>query len=89
MSMNPSDLLRAMRPDGAGGQERIKVLVALRRDAADPACRDRLQRLGLAVDGAVRNKLVGSIPAAQLDALRADPDVAEVEPSVPLRPHSR
>ena len=88
MSLNPRDVLRATRPGGPTGSGPVKVLVALRCAAADDDVRRRLEGLGMKIDAAVRNKVVGSVPATALDALRADPDVAEVEVSTALRPHA-
>ena len=87
MSHFARDLLRATRPGDAAPDDRVKVLVALR--SKGEAVRRRLEELGLSVETALRDKLIGSIAGRDLDRLRADPDVLEVETSVPLKPTAR
>jgi len=88
MSFEPRDFLRATRPGDAqptGG--RVKVLAALNRGELDGPSRKRLEALGMSIDAVISNKIVGSLPAGNLQALRADPIIAEVQTSVPLHPH--
>jgi hypothetical protein len=89
MAMSPRDILNASRPGGArppGGT--VNVLAALKGDQLDAPARQRLERLGLHIEQHIGNKLVGRAAAECLDAIRADPAVAEVETSVQLKPHA-
>jgi hypothetical protein len=47
----------------------------------------RLQALGLKVKETIGNKIIGSVEPNRLEQLRADPDVLDVETSVPLELH--
>jgi hypothetical protein len=85
---NPLDRFRSPRGAGADvSADRLSVLVALRGDCLEEEARARLELLGLVVDRVVQNKVIGSIPASRLTALRGDPAVAQVEVSARLRPH--
>lgn len=54
----------------------------------DDACLGALRALGLTIDRVVKNKIIGSIAADCLAALRDDARVAEVELSASLDPHA-
>lgn len=92
-ALDPSRVLRATRPGdarpaGAPPEARLKVLAALNTPRLDDPTRVRLERAGLSVDRVIGNKVIGTAAPADLDAVRADPAVAEVETSMPLRPHA-
>ena len=76
------------RAVGSAGQPgAVKVLVALRVSEPDASLLDRLRGLGLTIDRVIKSTVLGSVPASQMEALRGDAQVAEVEPSARLRPH--
>jgi hypothetical protein len=85
--VRPSDLLRAARPGAEEIEGPVDVLLALRVAKPDEPLLVRLRNLGLTIRTTVGNKLVGSIDGEHLAALRADPDVADVEISRKLHPH--
>jgi hypothetical protein len=66
----------------------VNVLVDLRVPEADDKRLRHFASLGLQVREVVKNKLIGSILAEKLAQLRNDPDVADVELAVPLKPHT-
>jgi hypothetical protein len=90
--MNLRDALRSTRPGDAhppdGGP--VQVMIALRvAGAAAEQALSRLGGLGLTVERAIGSKVVGSVRSEHLDALKADPDVEEVQTSVRLAPHQK
>ena len=60
--------------------EEASVCVVL-EESFDQQTALRLESLGLNVDTALENELIGTISTAQLVLLKADPDVSEVEVS--------
>ncbi len=65
----------------------IRVLIELKARVPDAKCMKRLQALGLKVKETIGNKIIGSVEPNRLEQLRADPDVLDVETSVPLELH--
>ncbi len=65
----------------------IRVLLELKVPGSDAECQKRLQALGLKVSEIIGNKIIGSVDPNRLDQLRSDPDVIDVEISVPLELH--
>lgn len=88
MKMDLKDILRKSNQGLTERQGQVKILAALRTPDPDEACLNRLRGLGLTIDRVVKNKIIGSIDAEKLAALRADADVEEAELSVPLKRHS-
>ena len=87
-SDNLKDILRKSNQGLTEKSGYVKVLVALKSSKPDQASLDRLRALGLSIDRVVRNKVIGSIAADRLNALKKDPQVAEAELSVRLGPHT-
>ena len=90
MALN-RNLLRSTRPGDArpGGGGQVQVLIALKTAKLSSAARERLTALGLSIERITDNKLVASLHSDVIEALRADPDVAEVETAMPLKMHRR
>lgn len=65
----------------------VRVLVELKGSKLDDDSVKRLEALGLQVKETIGTKIIGSLDPSRLDKLRADPDVLEVEVSVPLERH--
>jgi hypothetical protein len=89
MTRTPRDLLRASRPGRAASGGSVGVIVAVRAGEERAQVLERLRACGLQVERTVGDKIIGAIDGAQVERLRADPAVAEVETSVRVRPHSR
>ena len=88
MKKRPIDYIRK-KSARASGRERIGVLVDL-TEVPDSDCLDRLRDLGLTIEKRVgKRKLVGTIREEDLEPLRSDEAVREVEVSVKLRPHRK
>ena len=65
----------------------VKVIVDLNAPSAGDECLARLKDLGLEIGGVTKNKVIGSIDAELLSALRSDSEVREVEISTVLKAH--
>ena len=78
-------LAEAFKAERSGGPDNVKVLVALRAAAPEQECLSRLQNLGLRIEHVVHNKLYGTVARHNIPALRNDPDVLDLEESVPLK----
>lgn len=90
--MNRHSLKDLARASGFSLADRtgiVRVIVDLQTPQADAGDLGRLKGLGLTVRQIVKNKVIGSIDAECLPALRADALVREVEVSTPLKPHRR
>jgi hypothetical protein len=80
VKIRPIDMLRASRG-------RVKVIIEVDAPVADEACLDRLRAHGVAIERVAENKVWGLVDPKRVDAVRADPQIAAIEESVPLRPH--
>lgn len=65
----------------------LQVIVDLHTREAGDGCLQQLESLGLRVNSVAGNKVIGSVDAAELPALRAHAEVREVEVSTRLHPH--
>jgi hypothetical protein len=79
-------ILRGSRFDMGSRQDSVRVLVELRSDLPGGNSLERSTTLGLDVQRVIGKTLVGSIERRRNSALRADPDVGQVELSVTLKP---
>jgi hypothetical protein len=88
MAMSPRELLQQSRLGfAASAAGAVKVFVALKSPTLDSATKYRLDQLQFVLEQTIANKLVGTIPATNLPALRADPSVSETEVSQRLSPN--
>jgi len=87
MKLPLKDLLRSTGQNLIGKTGRANVVVDLTTPAAEPECLRRLEGLGLSIRSVTHNKVIGSIAAEQLPALRGDSEVREVEESTQVKPH--
>ena len=65
----------------------VQVTVDLHARDAEAACLRELESLGLDIKSVAGNKVIGSVEAARLPALRGHAGVREVETSVRLQRH--
>jgi hypothetical protein len=87
--MMPRDLKSILRGSGydlGSPQDSVRVLVELKGNEPGEDWRERLTNLGLDVHRVVGKTILGSIQRGRIPALKDDPDVGQVELSVPLRP---
>ena len=87
-----SDLKKALQNSGLdllASSRTTKVIVALRVAEPDAACLDHLRGLGLSIERVLRSKVIGTVEARAIPALKADPRVEAVERSVPLERRTR
>lgn len=87
MSPDLRKILRKISPFQASPEDRVRVLVALAVREPDDALFQRLRDMGLAIERIIGRTVIGSILVANLQAIQADPDVAEVELSQLLERH--
>ena len=84
MALTPRDILGRDREGDRRGP--CRVFVVLDTKAPDADLLGRLESLGLDVERTIGNKLIGTLAADRLDALRSCPGVLEVELSRPTKP---
>ncbi len=88
--MTPPDLKSILRRSGfdrGTPQGSVRVLVELKDDEPGGDALERLTKLGLDVHRVIAKTLLGSIQRGKIQAIRDDPAVAAVEPSVLLKPN--
>ena len=85
---DPLALLRATRPGDSRPAGRVDLIVSLTAGAPDADARRRLEGAGFTIERVVGDKVIGSIDSNRLAALKALPQVREVETSVRLKPHA-
>ncbi len=87
--MTPRDLKSILRGSGydlGSPEDSVRVLVELKSDKPGEDCRERLTKLGLDVQRIMGKTILGSIERGRIPALQGDPEVGQVELSVPLKP---
>lgn len=89
MSSRALNTLRRSNPAADQRSGSTRVLISLMVPAPDQELLQRLRGFGLEIDEVIKGTVIGTIDAARVGVLKADPAVRAVEASTRLTPHQR